>query len=67
LRYLRRANEERSRAGSSTLNEDHLRAASGTSKNHSLFWADIDNFNLLANAKRSHMLSEFMRVAADVS
>ncbi|HEL4191944.1 TPA: TniB family NTP-binding protein [Stenotrophomonas maltophilia] len=67
LRYLRRANEERSRAGSNTLNEDHLRAASGTLKNHNLFWADIDSFNLLANAKRSHKLSEFLRVATDAS
>lgn len=67
LRYLRRANEERSRAGSNTLNEDHLRAASGTSKNHGLFWTDIDSFNLLADAKRSHKLSEFLRVATYAS
>jgi hypothetical protein len=63
LRYLRRANELRCRAGCSKLSKDHLMAASGSAKNHSSFWRDIDHFNLLASCKRATSLHEYLNVA----
>lgn len=62
LRYLRRANEVRCRAGCAKLTREHLVAASGTPKNHSSFWRDIDHFNLLASCKRATSLSEYVNL-----
>lgn len=62
LRYLRRANEMRCRAGCSKLTRDHLLAASGTAKNHESFWRDIDQFNRLASCKRSTSLSDYLNI-----
>jgi len=62
VRFLRRANEMRCRAGGSSLTRGHLESASGSVKNHSLFWADIDSFNMLADGQRSTLLSDFLRI-----
>jgi len=62
LRYLMRANEERCRNGSNTIELGHLRAASGTERNHRLLWGEIDAFNRLADGKRSLRLADFLTI-----
>jgi hypothetical protein len=62
LRYLIRANEERCRNGSNTIELGHLRAASGTERNHRLLWGEIDAFNRLADGKRSLRLADFLTI-----
>ncbi|WP_313465742.1 hypothetical protein [Stenotrophomonas sp.] len=62
LRYLRRANEVRCREGCATLKASHLILASGSARTHSSFWADIDAFNLVANASPATKLSDFVKI-----
>ncbi|WP_256776788.1 MULTISPECIES: hypothetical protein [unclassified Stenotrophomonas] len=62
LRYLRRANELRCRAGCSKLTSDHLKLASGTPKNHSSFWRDIDHFNRLASSRPTTSLADYLNI-----
>ncbi|WP_214904097.1 hypothetical protein [Stenotrophomonas sp. ISL-67] len=59
-RFLRQADAERCKTSERVLTEKHLRTASGTARNHTSLWSDIDAFNRLADARRPVSLERFV-------